>query len=212
VQDGPEADAGTATKEQCASDGLAFTISGASAHVPTGGSLSWSITSGTATITNGSTLTPTITLNGVGSATARLTVSGPSGTTCANATDDVVLTVLPNPTVTISLESACDVGLALLRANPNSTGPSGNNPANYTYQWSKDGNVLSGQTSQTLNVTAIGLYSVTIEDNSAQTCPASAQTNLCFKLQAVVATLPAREGLFEQVARMATLASRLWLV
>jgi hypothetical protein len=217
VQDGPEADAGAPTREQCASDGLAFTISGASAHTPTDGSLSWSITSGTATITNGGTLTPTITLNGAGSVTARLTVSGPSGTTCANATDDVVLTVLPNPTVTISLEAECDAGLALLKANPSSTGPSGTNPANYTYQWSKDGNPLANETSQTLHVTALGLYSVTIRDNSAQTCPASAEINLCFKLQAVVAALPAREGLVAsavlgQVGRAVRLTSLLWLV
>jgi hypothetical protein len=182
MDDAPEADAGPATQDHCADQGQAFTISGASAHVPTGGSFSWQLINGSGSISNGNTLSPTVTLDaGQTTATLKLTVSGPSGTQCGNATDQVVLTVFPNPSVTISLEDACDGSLAQLRANPTG-GAGGGTPANYTYQWSKDGAQISGATSQTLKVTAIGSYSVTIKDKSSQTCPATATKSLCFTL------------------------------
>jgi hypothetical protein len=182
MDDAPEADAGPATQDHCADQGQAFTISGASAHVPTGGSFTWELIAGSGSISNGNTLTPTVTLDaGQTTGTLKLTVSGPSGTQCGNATDQVVLTIFSNPSVTISLEDACDASLAQLKANPTG-GAGGGNPANYTYQWSKDGGEISGATSQTLHVTAIGSYSVTVKDKSTQTCPASATKSLCFTL------------------------------
>lgn len=94
VHQKPVAAAG-ADQEQCETSGFAFTMN-ASSTVPTGGTRTWTIDAGasntTASIVNPGDEDPIITLNGVGSVKAVLTVTGPS---CAAAVDDVILTVSP---------------------------------------------------------------------------------------------------------------------
>jgi hypothetical protein len=158
-----------------------FAVSG-SGTLPTGGTHTWSILAGgttTATIADASAFNTTITLGGNGTVTARLTVTGPTGTSCTNATDDVVLTLNESPTVTITLENICDAGTADLKANP-----SGGSGA-YTYQWSVGGAPIQNATNQTLHVTALGTYSVTVTDGQTggDRCSGSATKKLCFLLQ-----------------------------
>ena len=94
VHQSPAAAAGS-DQEQCETSGFAFTMN-ASSTVPTGGTRTWSIDAAgsttTASIVNPGDEDPIITLDGVGSVKAVLTVTGPS---CANAVDDVILTVSP---------------------------------------------------------------------------------------------------------------------
>jgi hypothetical protein len=91
----PPAAAAGADQEHCETSGFAFTMN-ASSTVPTGGTRTWSIDAGgsttTASIVNVGDEDPVITLNGVGTVKAVLTVSGPF---CTSAVDDVLLTVSP---------------------------------------------------------------------------------------------------------------------
>jgi hypothetical protein len=94
VHQPPAAAAGT-NQEQCETSGFAFQMN-ATSTVPTGGSRTWSIDAAnsttTASIVNPSDEDPVITLNGTGTVRAVLTVTGSS---CANATSSVDLTVSP---------------------------------------------------------------------------------------------------------------------
>jgi len=91
----PPAAAAGADQEQCETSGFAFQMN-ASSTVPSGGTRTWTIdptgSTTTATIVNTGDEDPVITLNGVGTVKAVLTVTG---TSCANAVDDVLLTVSP---------------------------------------------------------------------------------------------------------------------
>ena len=94
VHQKPAAAAG-ADQEHCETDGFAFTMN-ASSTVPSGGTRTWTIDAGnsttTASIVNPGDEDPTITLAGVGTVRAVLTVTGAS---CADAVDTVDLTVSP---------------------------------------------------------------------------------------------------------------------
>lgn len=94
VHQPPVASAGT-NQEQCETSGFAFTMN-ASATVPTGGTRTWSIDASnsttTASISDPSALDPVITLAGVGTVRAVLTVTG---TACSDAVSTVDLTVSP---------------------------------------------------------------------------------------------------------------------
>ena len=94
VHQPPAADAGAASYEQCETSGFAFSMSAATSTVPTGGTRTWSVSPvNSATISDASAAQPTITLNGVGTVTATLTVTGPS---CDAASDSSTLTVYSN--------------------------------------------------------------------------------------------------------------------
>jgi hypothetical protein len=94
VHQQPAAAAGT-DQEQCETSGFAFTMN-ASSTVPTGGTRTWTIDAAnsttTASIVNTTDEDPIITLAGVGTVRAVLTVTGAS---CADAVDSVDLTVSP---------------------------------------------------------------------------------------------------------------------
>jgi hypothetical protein len=94
VHQQPAAAAG-ADQEQCETSGFAFQMN-ASSTVPAGGTRTWTIDAAgsttTASIVNPGDEDPIITLDGVGTVKAVLTVTGAS---CANAVDDVLLTVSP---------------------------------------------------------------------------------------------------------------------
>lgn len=94
VHQNPAAAAGT-DQQHCETDGFAFAMN-ASSTVPAGGTRTWTIdaanSSTTASIVNPSDEDPTITLAGVGTVRAVLTVTGAA---CADAVDTVDLTVSP---------------------------------------------------------------------------------------------------------------------
>ena len=94
VNQKPAAAAG-ADQEHCETDGFAFLMN-ASSTVPSGGTRTWTIDAAnsttTAAIVNAGDEDPTITLAGVGTVRAVLTVTGAS---CADAVDTVDLTVSP---------------------------------------------------------------------------------------------------------------------
>lgn len=94
VHQNPAAAAG-ADQEQCETSGFGFTMN-ASSTVPTGGTRTWTIDAAnsttTANIVNPGDEDPIITLAGVGTVRAVLTVTGAS---CADAVDSVDLTVSP---------------------------------------------------------------------------------------------------------------------
>ena len=94
VHQKPAAAAG-ADQEHCETDGFAFTMN-ASSTVPSGGTRTWTIDAAnsttTAQIVNPGDEDPIITLAGVGTVRAVLTVTGAS---CADAVDTVDLTVSP---------------------------------------------------------------------------------------------------------------------
>jgi hypothetical protein len=91
VHQPPAADAGDTAYEHCQTDGFAFAMTGATSTVPTGGTRKWTVSpAGAASISDDTAAQPTITLSGVGSVTATLTVTGPS---CNQAQDSSTLTV-----------------------------------------------------------------------------------------------------------------------
>lgn len=157
---------------------LVFTVNSSGSTVPAGGSVSWSVvaldSTTTATFGDSTAASTTVTLAASGTVKVRLTVSGPSGTSCSAVTDDVVLTANAPPTVSIALENECNAGSADLKAT--ASGGTGT----IHYQWKKDG-VNTGTDSDTLAVTAIGTYSVTVTDG--KTCTGAATMKLCFSLQ-----------------------------
>ena len=169
--------ADVANQEHCDQGALSdkeFNLSSAGSTVPAGGSIMWSVVSGMATIESPNSASTKVTITSGSTATIRLTVAGPGGTTCPNATDDAVLTLNPAPTVSISLQNECNAGTAALKAN--ASGGTGT----LHYQWQKDG-VNVGGDSDTLPVSAVGTYSVTVTDG--KTCVGMATKKLCFTLQ-----------------------------
>lgn len=97
VHQNPAAAAG-ADQEQCETSGFAFQMN-ASSTVPSGGTRTWTIDAAnsttTASIVNAGDEDPVITLAGVGTVRAVLTVTGAS---CSDAVDSVDLTVSPKAT------------------------------------------------------------------------------------------------------------------
>jgi hypothetical protein len=176
VDETPVAAAGN-DQEHCNQGALSdkdFTVDSTGSSVPATGTLTWSVLSGDATIASPNAASTKVTVNTGTSATIRLTVAGPAGTSCTAATDDVVLTLDTPPTVSISLENECNAGTADLKAN--ASGGSGT----LHYQWQKDGANV-GSDSSTLPVSALGTYSVTVTDGKS--CVAAATKKLCFSLQ-----------------------------
>ncbi len=133
------ADAGV-DQSQC---GTSFSLSGTATPAPGSSVIStvWSVVGGAATIANGNTLTPTVTVT-TSPATLRLTVTTTGG--CV-ATNDVELTLTPGPSAPgVSVVNNCD-GSSDLTAN-NYTG---------TLLWS------TGATTASIHVTNAATYTVT---------------------------------------------------
>lgn len=105
VHQKPAAAAG-ADQEHCETDGFAFTMN-ASSTVPAGGTRTWTIDAAnsttTASIVNPGDEDPAITLAGVGTVRAVLTVTG---TSCADAVDTVDLTVSPKAVANAGADAA----------------------------------------------------------------------------------------------------------
>ena len=83
-----------------------FTMAG----IGTSGTVSWQQIASTGTassiIADPASLTTNVSVSGIGTVTLRLTVTSTSVPSCGTATDDVILTVLPNPTAAAGPDEA----------------------------------------------------------------------------------------------------------
>ena len=122
-----------------------------------GATYSWSLNG---TVIPGAT-SQTITANQTGNYTCVATFSA-----ACSATDNVDITIFPAPVVELGDEIKFCIGSG---AQP--IIDAGNAGTGTSYAWYESGNILAGETNQTLQVAAYGTYSVVITD--ANTCTAT---------------------------------------
>jgi hypothetical protein len=178
------ADAG-ANQEVCAAD-PDVTLNGSFS----GSALSASWSGGTGTFSpNANTLnavyTPSAAEIAAGTVTLTLTTDDPPGS-CGAASDTMIITINPNPSVEISLEEACDA-----TAHLHATVTGGTSP--YTFSWKKDG-VAVGTNSENLTLTGPGTYTVSVTDSSSTSCPSNTDTFVVCYTEGPLASAPAAEG------------------
>jgi gliding motility-associated-like protein len=130
---------------------IAIPISGCPGSIPT--TLSWS---------PGATLSSTTIANPVASPSTTTTYTLTASANGCTSNDDVVVTVVPGPTVTVNNATICSGQTAALTATPSAAGG--------TYLWSP-----GGATTQTINVspTTTTTYTVTYSNGSCASTPAS---------------------------------------
>jgi hypothetical protein len=166
VNPNPEANAGPDQTTCAAGATTPFTLAGSAAN----GTAVWSVVSGPAVIDDPSNLASGVTFTGIGTAILRLTTTSNFTPSCGTAEDTVVLTVDPNPTVTICGDEACSVDdiLALTANVSPSTGT-------ITYLWSGPaGGISSDATAQTISVVLPGYYTVMVTrtaSGASDACP-----------------------------------------
>ena len=171
VNANPEANAGPdQTDCQVAMGANSFTLAGSADH----GTSAWTCVSGDCgkvTIDAPTNLASTVSFNGTGSATLRLTTTSNTSPSCGSAMDDVVLTVDPNPVVTICGDEACSTNEDLvLTANVT---PSG---GTLTYAWTGPG-IVGATDGASITVNAPGNYTVMVTRTAASgsdACPGEA--------------------------------------
>jgi large repetitive protein len=135
---------------------------GSSVNVCAGSSVT--LSTGTAAAyawSNGAT-TPTISVNAAGSFSVTLT--GSNGCTATSAATTVTLTSLPTANITTSGATSICQGSSVSLSATSGTG--------YTYLWS------NGATTQTINATASGAYSVTVSNNGCSASSAATSVNV----------------------------------
>ena len=180
VNANPEANAGPdQTDCQVAMGANSFTLAGSADH----GTSAWTCVSGDCgkvTINQPSNLASTVSFNGAGSATLRLTTTSNSTPSCGSAQDEVVLTVDPNPTVTICGDEACSTDeILVLTAN---VSPSS---GTITYLWSGPaGGIVGANNGASIQVALPGTYTVNVTRTASagsDACPAqqSMHVGLC---------------------------------
>jgi gliding motility-associated-like protein len=98
---------------------------------------------------------------------------------CSSATASGTVTINPLPTVTIAEGAVLSLGAGSGIQLTASALPTGT----YSYIWYKDGTAISGQTTNVLNVTSIGSYTVKATNNSTSCAATSAAT--------IISSLPA---------------------
>lgn len=166
----PAANAG-ADKQACETDpSHVFALNDATSTVPAGGTRTWSVFSNTTgqpvLISDVNAANPSVTLQGFGTATLRMTITNPAtGAGCTGAQDDVVLTLDQNPVITIA-DVACNApqgGTELvLFANVTAGGGPGT-----TFSWSgPSGGIVSGGSTDTVTVNKPGTYTVTVTNGT----------------------------------------------
>ncbi len=130
---------------------IAIPISGCPGTIPT--TLSWS---------PGATLSSTTITNPIASPSATTTYTLTATANGCTSNDQVVVTVVPGPTVTVNNATICSGQTATLTATPSATGG--------TYLWTPGGAIT-----QTINVspTATTSYSVSYSNGSCASAPAS---------------------------------------
>ena len=177
----PAANAG-ADKQACETDpSHVFALSDATSTVPAGGTRVWSVTGNTTgqpvLISDVNAATPSVTLQGFGTATLTMTITNPAtGAGCTGASDSVVLTLDQNPVITIA-DVACNApegGTQLvLIANVSAGGGPGT-----TFSWSgPSGGIVSGGSTDTVTVNKPGTYTVTVT-NGATSCSSVKSKNV----------------------------------
>lgn len=169
----PEAVAAVDGEITCAITSL--TLSGTGSSVGSQYSYQWTTTDGE--ITGGATtLTPTVSKAG----TYTLEVTD-NNFDCAVTTSVVVVNneELPNVTINTPSEIDCDNPTVSISAAGSSTG------SDFSYQWStSNGNIVSGETTLTVEVNAVGDYTLEIT-NSANGCVASSSVSVSGSSDAV---------------------------
>ena len=130
---------------------IAVPVSGCPGSIPT--TLSWS---------PGATLSSTTVANPTASPTTTTTYTLTATANGCTSNDDVTVTVVPGPTVTVNNATICSGQTATLTATPSATGG--------TYLWSP-----GGATTQTINVspTTTTTYTVTYSNGSCSSAPTS---------------------------------------
>lgn len=117
-------------------------------------------------ISDVSAANPSVTLQGFGTATLRMTIINPAtGAGCTGAQDEVVLTLDQNPAITIA-DVACNAAEGgtqlLLVANVSAGGGPGT-----TFSWSgPTGGIVSGGSTDTVTVNKPGTYTVTVTNGT----------------------------------------------
>ena len=165
VNANPEADAGADQIVCAAGVTTPFTLAGTADH----GTAEWSCISGDCdkvAIADPSSLTSGVTFTGTGSATLQLTTTAGSG--CGPAMSEVVLTVDPNPVVTICGDEACSSD-ELLLLTANITPGSGT----ITYKWTGPAGGISGpDDGPSVSVVLPGDYTVEVTRKATPDSPA----------------------------------------
>ena len=130
---------------------IAVPVSGCPGSIPT--TLSWS---------PGATLSSTTIANPTASPTTTTTYTLTATANGCTSNDDVTVTVVPGPTVTVNNATICSGQTATLTATPSAAGG--------TYLWSP-----GGATTQTINVspTTTTTYTVTYSNGSCSSAPTS---------------------------------------
>ncbi|HET9278445.1 MAG TPA: hypothetical protein VFN95_09655, partial [Flavitalea sp.] len=137
VNPNPTANAGAAPAAQCEQqNGNTFSLDGSG----TNGTPSWAVQTNannlSVQITNGNTYTPSVLVSGgTGSVTLRLTVASNATPSCGNATNDVTVTVNPNPTA----NAGATPGAQCFQQNGNTFNLSGSG-SNGTPSWAVQSN------------------------------------------------------------------------
>jgi hypothetical protein len=177
----PAANAGV-DKQACETDpSHVFALSDATSTVPAGGTRTWSVTNNTTgatvLISDVNAATPSVTLQGFGTATLTMTITNPAtGGGCTGASDSVVLKLDQNPVVTIA-DVACNAAgggtTLMLTAGVSAGGGPGT-----TFSWAgPSGGIVSGQGTDTITVNKPGTYTVTVT-NGTTTCSSMKSKNV----------------------------------
>lgn len=170
VNPGPTADAGI---DDATCEDVAYTLP-ASQATATNGTIAWT-EDGTGSITSGATtITPTYTPGAgeIGDVNLTLTVTGTGACIASTAVDNMILTINPLPTPTITGDnSAC---LNTSKTYSTEAGMTG-------YVWTiADGTIDSGQGTDAISVTWTSQVApkITVNYNNANSCSAVAPTEL----------------------------------
>lgn len=110
------------------------------------------------------TYTPTITS---GSVILTLTTGDPAGPPCAYGTDQMTVTISPEPTVTVSSDTICAGQSVVITATPGI-------PSNYSYDWTVPAGAADPGDVGSFSATVAGTYSVVITDTATGCSSSSA--------------------------------------
>lgn len=125
-----------------------------------------------------STYTPTITS---GSVTLTLTTDDPPGLSCAAASDQMTVTIIDLPTVTVSSITICTGQSGIITATPGT-------PATYSYVWTVPAGVVNPGNVASFSASEGGTYSVLITNTNTgcQSTSASGTVTLTILPTAVI--------------------------
>ncbi len=177
----PASNAG-ADKQACETNpSHVFALSDATSTVPAGGTRTWSVTNNTTgaavLISNVNAATPSVTLQGFGTATLTQAITNPAtGAGCTGASDSVVLTLNQNPVITIA-DVACNAAGGGTTLMLSAVVSAGGGPGT-TFSWTgPTGGIVSGASTNTITVNKPGTYTVTVT-NGTTSCSSIKSKNV----------------------------------